>query len=222
MGRVDPRSVSPRQWNALVARDSHCQFPGCRVDVTRCHPHHVREWEDYGPTDLDNLILLCARHHRFVHNRHWRITATPGVSSYENGFGRSGHRIDEPGPEDGQARFQPPHYPAAPAVARSCPRTLACRGPARRLPRVVRVSAGLEPVGWVLTWRRVAVCCAVPVGGTTRRRCRRRRGPGGGRSRARRAGSGPCRRRGRRCSSRTRRRSASSRPTPSVPGAAGW
>ena len=79
------RSVSPRQWNALVARDSHCQFPGCRVDVTRCHPHHVREWEDYGPTDLDNLILLCARHHRFVHNRHWRITATPGMSSYENG-----------------------------------------------------------------------------------------------------------------------------------------
>ncbi len=30
-------------------------------------------WADGGPTDLDNLILLCGFHHRFVHEHGWTI-----------------------------------------------------------------------------------------------------------------------------------------------------
>ncbi|MCZ6738996.1 MAG: HNH endonuclease, partial [Actinobacteria bacterium] len=30
------------------------------------------------PTDLDNLILLCGFHHRFVHEHGWHITRKPG------------------------------------------------------------------------------------------------------------------------------------------------
>jgi hypothetical protein len=30
-------------------------------------------WIDGGPTDLDNLILLCYRHHRMVHEGNWQL-----------------------------------------------------------------------------------------------------------------------------------------------------
>ncbi len=30
-------------------------------------------WADGGPTDLDNLILLCGYHHRFLHEHGWTI-----------------------------------------------------------------------------------------------------------------------------------------------------
>ncbi|HET8969680.1 MAG TPA: HNH endonuclease signature motif containing protein, partial [Candidatus Nanopelagicales bacterium] len=45
------------------------------VDVTRCQPHHVLHWFLGGPTDPDNLVMLCARHHRMVHEGNWRIQA---------------------------------------------------------------------------------------------------------------------------------------------------
>jgi hypothetical protein len=37
------------------------------------HAHHRQHWADGGPTDLDNLILLCGFHHRFVHEHGWTI-----------------------------------------------------------------------------------------------------------------------------------------------------
>ena len=69
------RNVNRRLWNYLALRDRHCRFPGCRVDVTRCQPHHVTYWYFDGPTDPDNLVMLCARHHRMVHEGGWAIHA---------------------------------------------------------------------------------------------------------------------------------------------------
>ena len=37
------------------------------------HAHHRTHWADGGPTDLDNLILLCGYHHRFLHEHGWTI-----------------------------------------------------------------------------------------------------------------------------------------------------
>jgi Domain of unknown function (DUF222)/HNH endonuclease len=56
----------------LWYRDGGCRFPGCphRHFV---HAHHIRHWADGGPTDLDNLILLCGYHHRFLHEHGWSI-----------------------------------------------------------------------------------------------------------------------------------------------------
>ncbi len=50
---------------ALAARDTCCRFPGCTS--RRCDAHHVHHWSDGGATSLDNLVLLCRRHHRAVH-----------------------------------------------------------------------------------------------------------------------------------------------------------
>jgi hypothetical protein len=43
-----------------------CRFPGC-TRRRKLHAHHVIEWGDGGGTDLDNLVLLCSRHHTIVH-----------------------------------------------------------------------------------------------------------------------------------------------------------
>lgn len=50
-----------------------CQFPGCR-NTRWLQIHHVQHWADGGPTDLENLIVLCGFHHRFLHEKRWHIT----------------------------------------------------------------------------------------------------------------------------------------------------
>ena len=60
------RTINRRLRRALEHRDRCCAVPGC--GATRgLHAHHIRHWEDGGPTDLDNLTLLCPYHHRAHH-----------------------------------------------------------------------------------------------------------------------------------------------------------
>jgi hypothetical protein len=60
------RSIPPAIRRALWLRDRGCRYPGC--GHTRfLHGHHVRHWLAGGPTRLDNLVLLCSRHHRLLH-----------------------------------------------------------------------------------------------------------------------------------------------------------
>ena len=59
------RTVPPSIRRALQARDQGCRFPGCTA--RRCDAHHVEHWIAGGATSLDNLVLLCRRHHRAVH-----------------------------------------------------------------------------------------------------------------------------------------------------------
>jgi len=62
LGRLR-RLASPALRHAVGLRDGHCAFPGCEVAVYRCELHHIRPWQDGGPTRLDNLVALCVRHH---------------------------------------------------------------------------------------------------------------------------------------------------------------
>ena len=61
------RTVGAALWNALVARDRHCTAPGCTRGPGDCEAHHIMHWSKGGPTDLDNLKLLCWEHHRQQH-----------------------------------------------------------------------------------------------------------------------------------------------------------
>jgi hypothetical protein len=57
-------------------RDGGCRFPRC--DRTRwLHAHHIQHWADGGPTDLDNLVLLCQHHHRLLHEGEWLLEGSP-------------------------------------------------------------------------------------------------------------------------------------------------
>jgi hypothetical protein len=68
VGRQTP-VVSPALRRAVIVRDQHCRFPGCDRRASWCDAHHARHWADGGPTCLANLLLLCRRHHRLVHER---------------------------------------------------------------------------------------------------------------------------------------------------------
>ncbi len=71
------RSVSLRLRRLLVARDRHCRWPGCGEPPSRCDAHHIWHWIDGGPTDLDNLVLLCHRHHHFLHQHGYKMVPQP-------------------------------------------------------------------------------------------------------------------------------------------------
>ena len=60
------RSISTALRRALRARDRGCRFPGC-THRRFVDGHHVRHWAQGGETSLDNLVSLCRRHHRLVH-----------------------------------------------------------------------------------------------------------------------------------------------------------
>ena len=88
------RVVPAAMRRALDLRDEgRCRFPGCEnrrwVDA-----HHIVHWARGGETKLDNLVLLCSRHHRLVH---------------EGGFGLARGA-------DGELAFRRPDGKALPAV----------------------------------------------------------------------------------------------------------
>ncbi|ORA41998.1 HNH endonuclease, partial [Mycolicibacterium chubuense] len=65
--------INRRLRRALEYRDRCCAVPGCSA-TAGLHAHHLRHWEDGGPTDLDNLVLLCPYHHRAHHRGTITIT----------------------------------------------------------------------------------------------------------------------------------------------------
>ncbi len=66
------RTIPPALRRALHHRDRSCRFPGCQV--RSAEGHHVRHWARGGLTVLSNLLLLCRRHHRAVHEEGYRVT----------------------------------------------------------------------------------------------------------------------------------------------------
>lgn len=85
------RTVSPAQRRALVVRDGGCVFPGCDCPATWTDAHHVREWTRHaGRSDLDNLVLLCRRHHRVAHRHGWSVQlGQDGWTTWTSPSGRS-------------------------------------------------------------------------------------------------------------------------------------
>lgn len=68
----------PRRLRRLVhVRDEHCQFPGCREPAQWCDVHHLVHWLDGGETNLDDLALLCRRHHVACHEGGWKLARGP-------------------------------------------------------------------------------------------------------------------------------------------------
>ncbi|HYG94969.1 MAG TPA: DUF222 domain-containing protein [Nocardioides sp.] len=76
VGRTN-RLVTTGIWSALVLRDRHCAFPGCTRLPIACDAHHVLHWADGGPTSLDNLVLLCRKHHTVAHQTPWQVQIDP-------------------------------------------------------------------------------------------------------------------------------------------------
>ncbi len=71
------RLASAAQRRVLRALYPRCAIPGCEVRFSRTKMHHVWWWEHGGPTDLDNLLPVCNRHHHAVHDQGWKLKLLP-------------------------------------------------------------------------------------------------------------------------------------------------
>ena len=69
------RAANRKIRKALIARDRTCVAPGCERPHWMCEIHHIVPWAEGGRTDLDNLTLLCGRHHHIHHAEEARKTA---------------------------------------------------------------------------------------------------------------------------------------------------
>ncbi|TML54208.1 MAG: HNH endonuclease, partial [Actinobacteria bacterium] len=51
--------------------------------------HHIRHWAHGGETNLDNLVTLCRRHHRLVHEGGYGVESLPrGRLRFRDSSGR--------------------------------------------------------------------------------------------------------------------------------------
>ena len=82
------RLINRRLRRALEHRHPSCAVPGC--GATRgLHAHHIRHWEDGGPTELDNLVLVCPYHHRSHHRGVITITGPAHHLTVTDSAGRA-------------------------------------------------------------------------------------------------------------------------------------
>lgn len=67
------RRVNEALRCAIIERDRGCVWSGCGAPPSRCDCHHMRHWSEGGPTNADNLVLLCHRHHILLHEGGYRM-----------------------------------------------------------------------------------------------------------------------------------------------------
>lgn len=121
----EKRIFPVHQTRAIIARDRHCQYPGCDQGPEFGEIHHSVAWAAHqGDTHVDLGILLCFHHHSLVHERNITITrrsghwifvsrhgariqqsghAPPGLAFPDHGLPRSAPRLLDPAPPDSAA-----------------------------------------------------------------------------------------------------------------------
>jgi hypothetical protein len=89
------RSITPELRRAIINRDGNaCAADGCQSRY-RLQIHHLEHWAHGGPTNPENLIVLCWYHHQIV--------------VHQKGFTPYRH------PDHGRIRFRPPPNRGPPA-----------------------------------------------------------------------------------------------------------
>jgi len=83
------RCASYAQQRALHKRsDGHCQYPGCTT-TRELEAHHLTPVEHGGKTELHNLILLCPRHHKHLHDHHIHTSGNANEPAFQDQAGRA-------------------------------------------------------------------------------------------------------------------------------------
>jgi hypothetical protein len=82
------RCASYAQLRALHKRSRHCQYPGCSA-ARELEAHHLIADEHGGRTQIDNLILLCPRHHKLLHDHHIQTSGTGERPIFTDAAGRA-------------------------------------------------------------------------------------------------------------------------------------
>ncbi|MGW1676232.1 DUF222 domain-containing protein [Saccharopolyspora sp. NPDC002376] len=82
---------------ALLQRDGVCAFPGCDRPPGTPQAHHIKHWVDGGPTEINNMVMLCPHHHRRIHDQHWTITTHQGRPMFTPPSNMDNSRTPRPG-----------------------------------------------------------------------------------------------------------------------------
>jgi hypothetical protein len=113
VGRAQ-RTVTGQLRRAVIARDRHCQYPGCDAPPSRCEVHHPHHWADGGATSVGNSVLLCWHHHDLLHRTGITVRRDAAAcSTGVHGVGDLG-AVDQPPP--GTQEPRPPEGRPAPPV----------------------------------------------------------------------------------------------------------
>jgi hypothetical protein len=92
------RTVPPTLRRALRLRDRGCRYPGC-TNRLFTDAHHVQHWTDGGETKLENLLLLCRRHHRLLHEGGHSVEPLPdGGFQFRDQWGNPIPSVPRPPP----------------------------------------------------------------------------------------------------------------------------
>jgi len=93
------RTIPPAMRRALQNRDRRCRFPGCENRLF-LDAHHIRHWARGGETKIDNLVLLCGRHHRYLHEGGYSIVALDGRLTFHDPWRGPIANVPRPPPGD--------------------------------------------------------------------------------------------------------------------------
>lgn len=74
------RLADDNQWRALITRDGGCVI--CNAHPTKCEAHHIifHGPPNHGPTNIDNLALVCRHDHHLIHDQDFTLTQQPDRS----------------------------------------------------------------------------------------------------------------------------------------------
>lgn len=75
------RTASEAQRIALMVRDQGCIC--CNANPLWCKAHHIVWWSKNGPTDLDNLLLVCDACHQKIHKLGWEVYQDPKTHKFD-------------------------------------------------------------------------------------------------------------------------------------------
>jgi hypothetical protein len=92
------RTTPPSLRRALQLRDRGCRYPGC-TNRLFTDAHHVQHWADGGETTLENLLMLCRRHHRLLHEGGHSVEPLPdGGFQFRDQWGKPIPSVPRPPP----------------------------------------------------------------------------------------------------------------------------
>ncbi|WP_232668285.1 HNH endonuclease signature motif containing protein, partial [Pseudonocardia sp. TRM90224] len=74
------RVIPDGMRRAVTDRDRGCAR--CGRPASWCDIHHVVEWQNGGPTEIDNLVMLCRMHHREIHASEWIVRMVDGLPEF--------------------------------------------------------------------------------------------------------------------------------------------
>ena len=79
LGR-NQRLANAAQRLAVAVRDGGCFV--CGAPMHRCELHHIQEWHrDKGRTDINNLVAVCRKHHKWLETENLIVRRT--ANGYE-------------------------------------------------------------------------------------------------------------------------------------------